>query len=96
MRSAPRALGHQLIGAPIARDLSMTVRYVIGSLLVVIGLVSLLWGGFRWTQQKTIVDIGPIEAKTQEHKTLPIPPVVGAVVLVAGIVVLVAPMRRRV
>jgi uncharacterized membrane protein YidH (DUF202 family) len=74
----------------------MTVRYVIGSLLVVIGLVSLLWGGFRWTQQKTIVDIGPIEAKTQEHKTLPIPPVVGAVVLVAGIVVLVAPMRRRV
>ena len=84
------------IGAPIADDLSMTVRYVIGSLLVVIGLVSLLWGGFRWTQQKTIVDIGPIEAKTQEHKTLPIPPVVGAVVLVAGIVVLVAPMRRRV
>jgi uncharacterized membrane protein YidH (DUF202 family) len=92
----PRQHNHQLIGAPIANDLSMTVRYVIGSLLVVIGLVSLLWGGFRWTQQKTIVDIGPIEAKTQEHKTLPIPPVVGAVVLVAGIVVLVAPMRRRV
>jgi len=87
--------GSQLIGAPIAHDLSMTVRYVIGSLLVVIGLVSLLWGGFRWTQQKTVVDIGPIEAKTEEHKTLPIPPVVGAVVLVAGIVVLVAPMRRR-
>ncbi|HEU5258857.1 MAG TPA: hypothetical protein VFU28_22870 [Vicinamibacterales bacterium] len=74
----------------------MTVRYVIGSLLVVIGLVSLLWGGFRWTQQKTVIDIGPIEAKTEEHKTLPIPPVLGAVVLVAGIVVLVAPMRRRV
>jgi uncharacterized membrane protein YidH (DUF202 family) len=73
----------------------MTVRYVIGSLLVVIGLVSLLWGGFRWTQQKTVIDIGPIQAKTEEHKTLPIPPVVGAVVLVAGIVVLVAPMRRR-
>lgn len=86
---------HQLIGATIAHDLSMSVRYVIGSLLVVIGLVSLLWGGFRWTQQKTVIDIGPIQAKTEEHKTLPIPPVVGAVVLVAGIVVLVAPMRRR-
>ena len=86
---------HQLIGAPIAHDLSMTVRYVIGSLLVVIGLVSLLWGGFRWTQQKTIVDIGPIEAKTQEHKTLPIPPVVGGLALVGGIVMLVVPIRRR-
>jgi len=88
--------GHELIGAAIAHDLSMTVRYVIGSLLVVIGLVSLLWGGFRWTQQKTVVDIGPIEAKTQEHKTLPIPPVVGALALIGGIVVLVVPSRRRV
>jgi uncharacterized membrane protein YidH (DUF202 family) len=86
----------QLNGAAIADDLSMTVRYVIGSLLVVIGLVSLLWGGFRWTQQKTVVDIGPIEAKTEEHKTLPIPPVVGALALIGGIVVLVVPSRRRV
>ena len=86
----------QLIGAPIADDLSMTVRYVVGSLLVVIGLVSLLVGGFRWTQQKTVIDIGPIEAKTEEHKTLPIPPVVGALALVGGIVLLVVPTRRRV
>jgi uncharacterized membrane protein YidH (DUF202 family) len=88
--------GRQLIGAAIAHDLSMNVRYVIGSLLVVVGLVSLLWGGFRWTQQKTVVDIGPIEAKTEEHKALPIPPVVGALVLVGGIVLLVVPMKRRV
>jgi uncharacterized membrane protein YidH (DUF202 family) len=85
-----------MIGAPIAHDLSMTVRYVIGSLLVVVGLVSLLWGGFRWTQQKTVVDIGPIEAKTEEHKALPIPPIVGGLLLVGGIVLLVVPMKRRV
>ena len=84
------------IGAPIAKDLSMRVRYVIGSLLIVIGLVSLLLGGFRWTQQKTVVDIGPIEAKTEEHKVLPIPPVVGALVLVGGIVLLVVPTKRRI
>jgi hypothetical protein len=73
----------------------MSVKYVIGSLLVVIGLVSLLWGGFRWTQEKTVVDIGPIEAKTEEHKTLPIPPIVGGLLLVGGIVLLAVPMKRR-
>ena len=73
----------------------MTVRYVVGIALVVLGLVSLLLGGFRWTQQKTVVDIGPLKATTEEHKSLPIPPIVGALALVGGIVVLVVPTRRR-
>jgi uncharacterized membrane protein YidH (DUF202 family) len=74
----------------------MSVRYVIGGLLVVIGLVSLLLGGFRWTQQKTVIDVGPVKATTEQHKALPIPPVVGALALVGGIVLLVVPTRRRV
>ena len=74
----------------------MTVRHVVGAALVVIGLVSLLWGGFRWTENKTVVDIGPVKATAEEHKTLPIPPVVGALLLVGGIVVLVVPARRRI
>jgi uncharacterized membrane protein YidH (DUF202 family) len=73
----------------------MTIRYVVGVLLIVIGLVSLLLGGFRWTQQKTVIDVGPIEAKTEEHKVLPIPPVVGGLALVGGVVLLVVPIKRR-
>jgi uncharacterized membrane protein YidH (DUF202 family) len=74
----------------------MNVKYIVGGVLVVIGLVSLLLGGFRWTEDKTVVDIGPIKATAEEHKTLPIPPVVGAIALVGGIVVLLVPTRRRV
>jgi uncharacterized membrane protein YidH (DUF202 family) len=84
------------MGASIAEDLIMTVRNVVGIALIVVGLVSLLWGGFRWTQRKTVLDVGPLKATTEEHKTLPIPPVVGALVLIGGIVVLVVPTRRRV
>jgi uncharacterized membrane protein YidH (DUF202 family) len=76
-------------------DLNMNLRYVVGAALVVLGLVSLLLGGFRWTENKTVVDIGPLKATAEEHKTLPIPPVVGALALVGGIVLLVVPVRRR-
>jgi uncharacterized membrane protein YidH (DUF202 family) len=72
------------------------MRYVIGIALIVLGLISLLMGGFRWTENKTVVDIGPVKATAEEHKALPIPPVVGALALVGGIVVLVVPTRRRV
>jgi len=73
----------------------MNVRYVVGIALVVIGLVSLLLGGFRWTQEKTVVDVGPLKATTTEHKTLPIPPIVGGLALAGGIVLLVVPRKRR-
>jgi hypothetical protein len=84
----------ELIGVSIADDFSMTVRHVVGIALIVIGLVSLLWGGFRWTQRKTVLDVGPLKATTEEHKTLPIPPVVGALVLIGGIAIFVIPLKR--
>ena len=83
------------MGASIAGDLNMNVRYIVGIALVVIGLVSLLLGGFRWTEQKTVVDVGPLKATTTEHKTLPIPPIVGGLALAGGIVLLVVPSKRR-
>ena len=74
----------------------MGIKNLVGAVLIVIGLISLLVGGFRWTQDKTVVDIGPLKAKTQEHKVLPIPPAIGAICLIGGIVLLVVPAGRRV
>ena len=74
----------------------MTGMRIVGVILVIIGLVGLLWGGFSWTEERTVVDIGPIEARAQERETLPISPIVGGLALVAGLVLLVVPSRRRV
>jgi hypothetical protein len=73
----------------------MTAARIAGVVLIVVGLVGVLWGGFSWTQEKTVVDVGPFKATTQEHKAIPFPPVAGGVALVAGIVLLVLPGRRR-
>lgn len=74
----------------------MTPRRIVGLVLVIIGLISLLWGGISWTREKTIVDIGPIEARSQERETIPLPPIVGGLALVAGAVLLVVRERSRV
>ena len=74
----------------------MTPRRIVGLVLVIIGLISLLWGGISWTREKTIVDIGPIEARSQERETIPLPPIVGGLALVAGTILLVVRERSRV
>src|SRR5258705_12774089 len=79
----------------LQRDLGVTARYLVGSLLIVIGLVSLLLGGFRWTQQKTVVDIGPLKATTEEHKTGPGPPVIGGRAPRGGVLGRRVPPRGR-
>jgi len=60
----------------------------IGIVLVVLGLVGLLIGGVTWTDRDTVVDAGPIEITTEERERLPIPPIAGGVLLVAGVVLL--------
>jgi hypothetical protein len=74
----------------------MTGTRIVGLILVVIGLVGLLWGGVFWTRERTVVDIGPIEAKAQEREGLPISPIVGGLILVAGVVLMIVPSRRKI
>src|SRR6187431_2339668 len=52
-------------------------KQVLATLLIVIGLVSLLWGGISWTRKEKVLDLGPIEATKTERETIPMPPLVG-------------------
>lgn len=73
----------------------MNTRQVIGILLIVFGLVSLLWGGISWTREKTVLDLGPIEAKTRERETIPMPPVIGGLMLAGGVALLLMKSKQK-
>ncbi len=73
----------------------MRVATVIGIILIILGIISLIFQGISYTKEKQILDIGPLKAKTQERKTIPIPPIVGGVMLAAGVVLLLAGGRSR-
>ena len=50
--------------------------------------------GITYTTREKVVDIGPIQMTAEKTKTLPLPPFVGAVALVGGIVLLVVGSRK--
>jgi drug/metabolite transporter (DMT)-like permease len=65
------------------------VNKVLGMILVVLGLIGLAWGGFTYTTREKVIDIGPIHATREKTHAVPLPPILGAVALIAGVVLLV-------
>lgn len=57
----------------------------LGAILIVLGLVALIWGGISWTRREKVIDVGPIEASVDKRERVPLPPVVGGIALVAGV-----------
>ena len=57
----------------------------IGIVLAVAGLLALIYGGFTYTRDRKVIDVGPIEAHVDQKERVPISPLVGAVVLIAGL-----------
>jgi uncharacterized membrane protein YidH (DUF202 family) len=72
----------------------MTAMRIAGLVLIVVGIVALVWGGVFWTDRDTVIDAGPIEVTTENREGVALPPVVGAIALVGGIVLLVLPGRK--
>ena len=66
---------------------------IAGVVLIVVGLAALAYQGVTYTNRETVLDIGPLHATADHQKTLPIPPIVGVVVVVGGVVLLVAGAR---
>ena len=73
----------------------MTGRQIVGAVLTTIGVVALLWGGLFWTDRDTVLDAGPVKVQKAERKGLHVPPAASAIVLVAGVLLLLVPSRRR-
>jgi uncharacterized membrane protein HdeD (DUF308 family) len=62
---------------------------LVGILLILLGVVALAYQGLSYTTREKVIDIGPIEATKETRKTIPMPPVVGALALVGGIALVV-------
>jgi len=65
-----------------------------GIVLIVAGVLVLAFGGFNYTREKKVIDLGPVQATTRTHETVPIPPLAGGAAIIAGIAVLLVATRK--
>jgi len=63
---------------------------VVGIILIIFGVIALAYQGITYTTHKKVLDVGPIEATKTEHNTIPLPPIVGGLALLGGVVLIVA------
>jgi uncharacterized membrane protein len=68
---------------------------LIGIVLIVLGVVALAYQGITYTSREKIIDIGPIQATQKTKKTIPLPPILGGVVLIGGIALVIIGAKKR-
>ena len=68
----------------------MNTLKIVGILLIVLGVAAFAFQGITYTTREKVIDLGPIQATAEQKKTIPLPPILGAIALVGGIVLLVA------
>ena len=66
----------------------------IGIVLVILGILALVYGGIGYNKNRTVLQMGSVNVTATEHKTIPVPAVVGVIALVGGVALLVAGNRR--
>ena len=57
----------------------------IGIILIVIGIVMMVITGFNLVTKKKVVDMGPIQIDKKENHPVQWSPIIGGVLLVAGV-----------
>ena len=65
------------------------IKYI-GIALIVLGLCSVAWGGFTYKTREKVLEIGSLEATRVETHYIPVAPIAGGLILLAGIGLLIS------
>lgn len=68
---------------------------IVGILLIILGVVGFALGGFSFTHEKKDVNMGPLQISHKQTTTVPIPPILSTISLIAGVGLVVVGARSR-
>jgi hypothetical protein len=67
----------------------MKTNSLLAIILIAVGIIAFAYQGITYTTRENTVDLGPVHVTTEKTRTIPLPPIVGAIALVGGIALLV-------
>ncbi len=73
----------------------MAPTKLLGMVLIVAGVLGLLYGGFSYTKDTTVVKLGPIEISAKEKERVNVPLWAGIGAIAIGALLLVAGGGKR-
>jgi hypothetical protein len=66
---------------------------ILGLVLILLGIVGLIVGGFSYTKDKDTADLGPVDITVKQKEHVHIPPALAVVSLIGGALLVVAGSR---
>ncbi len=67
---------------------------LVGIALIILGVLALAYQSITYTTREKVIDLGPLQASVDKKKSIPLPPIVGAVALAGGVVLVIVGARR--
>lgn len=81
--------------AAVAKARNMKPMMWAGILLIILGALALAYQGINYTRKKDVVDLGSLKVTTESQERIPLPPIVGGLVLAGGIALVIVGARRK-
>ena len=64
------------------------MKPIVGVILIIVGVICLVYGGIKYTKREKVIDIGPLQVEADKEKSIPVPPILGIILVGVGITAL--------
>lgn len=65
-----------------------TVAWIVGAILIVVGIVGLIFGEFTLLREETTIEMAPLKLRAPEGSRIPLSPLIGGALLILGVVLM--------
>jgi hypothetical protein len=72
----------------------MKPKAILAIVLIGLGLVAFVYQGFTYTTREKVIDIGSVHVMADKTRSVPLPPILGVIAIVGGVLLLTLGTRK--